>query len=145
VERNIPSLEIPRNNRLIKEDKHSLLALLLRHKPAEPDAAHIIPHLDPGAHAVCALELRLGRIQDARGIPVDLDAVVVMHTHYSRVLARLAPLTQENSTQCLAEESLTLSRNGICSPPSAGAAAGFGGARGEGGTLRGGWYALGEC
>jgi hypothetical protein len=48
----------------------------------------------------------------------------------------LAPLTQEYRSQCLAEESLTLSRDSVCCPPSARLAT-LGGGRvfgGEGGA-----------
>jgi hypothetical protein len=76
---------------------------------------------------------------------VVVDAAVTMRTQYKRVFANLAPLTQENRSQCLAEESLTLSRNGVCSPPSARPS--FGGRvfGSEGGTLRRGWYALSDA
>jgi hypothetical protein len=44
---NVPSLEISRNNRLIKEDKHGLLLPLLRNEAPETNAPDIIPHLNP--------------------------------------------------------------------------------------------------
>jgi hypothetical protein len=107
----IPSLEVTSNNSLVEEHKHCLLSALLRHEPAEAHTANVIPHLDAVADdtRVPCEERVLGR-----------DAIIAlsrtMHTHRKRVLARQSPLTQENSAQCLAEESLTLSRDGMCSP-----------------------------
>jgi hypothetical protein len=116
---NVPSLQVSGglHDSLVKEDKHSPLALLLRHKPTEADSADIVPHLD----AVSDLAVTAGRdfLHRVGGAVVGLCVCIVKHTHHKRVLATLIPLTQENSAQCLAEESLTLNRDGVCCPPSA--------------------------
>lgn len=146
---NLPGLEVTPNHVLIEEDDHSLFVVLLCHEAAEADTAHIVPDLDPVAHQTLLLDIaessQSRRVRSATRILSYIDAIVVddigsrntLHTHNKRVLLSQVPLTKENSPQCLAEESLTLSRNGVCSPPSARPSNGvrrcFGG---EGGTRR---------
>jgi hypothetical protein len=129
----VPSLQIPANDGLVEEHKQGLFAVLFGDEPAEARSADVVPHLDAvddgggageglldhagqAAQVERAVDERAGARGAARVVRV---AGVVKHTHYQRVLAVLIPLTQENSAQCLAEESLTLNCNGVCCPPSA--------------------------
>jgi hypothetical protein len=125
----VPSLQIPANDGLVEEHKQGLFAVLFGDEPAEARAADVVPHLDAvddggGAgeglldHAGQAAQVERA-VDERAGARVVRVAGVVKHTHYQRVLAVLIPLTQENSAQCLAEESLTLNCNGVCCPPSA--------------------------
>ena len=136
---NLPSFEVTTYDILVEEDDHGFLVDAFGNEATEADAADVVPDLDPvGNHGV---PVDVGECVDAVVID-DLGSssgivVIVMHTHHKRVLLGQVPLTKENSPQCLAEESLTLSRDGVCSPPSARLANSVGRLLGgEGGTRR---------
>lgn len=118
----------------VEEDEHGLAVVFTGDESAEPGAADIVPHLDPLAHGAALREAVIAggngrgvrwRRQTDAAVVGSVDGLVVgvivnvVHTHCKRVLAGRVPLTKENGLQCLTEESLTLFRNGACSPPSA--------------------------
>lgn len=135
----LPRFEVTADDAFIEEDKHGLLAtfLMTSHEAPEACCAHVIPHFEPLLYQAASLlvvheavfRARFRRRRRRQSMVVD-SAVVVgddvglvaidrLHTRHKRVLAGQVPLTKENSLQCLAEEPLTLSRDGVCSPPSA--------------------------
>lgn len=117
----VPSLQVARglHNSLIEEDKHGLLVVLLRNKSAEADPTDIVPHLEAVCHGARVTGANRDILDRAGRAVVGGCVCVVKHTRHQRVLLALIPLTQENRPQCLAEESLTLDRDGVCCPPSA--------------------------
>jgi hypothetical protein len=105
--KDLPSLQISHDDRLVEKHEHGLLVLVffVRHEAAEPYATDIIPHFDPVAHDAIVRDqnVRLRTVHEAIRISVYFVMTVVvailvvftMRTQNQRVHA-LLPLTQEN-------------------------------------------------
>lgn len=117
----IPVLEIGSNNGLVEKDEKGAQSILVGDETAEAQAGSILPDLDPLTHATGgrtsqvdgAVGRRRRRRQRSTSVGLRL-VVVITHTHHKRVLSDGVPLTKENGVQCLAEESLTFFRDGVC-------------------------------
>ena len=101
-----PIFQVLAHNLGAKEYEQALRLAFSGHEAPEARVANIIPHLDPISHTpMCRLEIFV-RIS------------IHMRIRRKRDLVGCDPLTKEHASQCLAEEPLTLFRDGICSPPS---------------------------
>ena len=117
---NVPILEVRSNDRLVEEDEQSAKSILVGDKTAEAQSSSILPDLDPLTHSRVGnshVDSAVGRGRRRRQWSTSVDAclfVVVTHTHHKRVLSDGVSLTKKNGVQCLAEESLTFFRDGVC-------------------------------
>lgn len=107
---NIPRLQILIDGRSLKEHKHALLVADIGHEPSKARASHVVPDLQPVSHRSLATSPVLQRPG------FDQHALLVSRTQHQRPIPRRLPLTKENSPHGVAEEPLTLSRDGVRCP-----------------------------
>lgn len=92
--------------RFVKEDEQIPFLAGTSQKPAKARVTDVIPHLDP------AIQQGMLRLP----FHVVNAAAAQKRTRRQRVLPGRRPLTKEDGPQCLTEEPLTLSRNGVRRP-----------------------------
>jgi len=102
----LPMFQVLADESVLEENEESLLLAFARNEAPEARIPDIVPNFYPTTHHAM------------RRLPVLTRGIDKMRTRHKRVLPDGIPLTKEHGLQCLAEESLTLFRHGIRSPPS---------------------------